>query len=98
MISKEFLALFERVALARKVLVCGSTRPGEESILLSATLTLKERFEDLLVVLVPRHPQRCAQVKEISNELGLKIINVGKEHKRQYSQFAYNYPLTELTY
>jgi 3-deoxy-D-manno-octulosonic-acid transferase len=38
--------------------IAGSTREGEEGIILSVYKALKERFPSLLLVLVPRHPER----------------------------------------
>ena len=42
----------------RPVLVAASTHPGEEALLLAAADHLRMSFPDLLLVLVPRHPER----------------------------------------
>ncbi len=42
----------------RLIWIAGSTREGEESKILAAYKTLKERFPTLLLILVPRHPER----------------------------------------
>lgn len=42
----------------RLIWIAGSTREGEEGIILSVYKALKERFPSLLLVLVPRHPER----------------------------------------
>lgn len=45
-----------------RVLVAGSTHPGEESILRSVFLSLKKDFPGLCLVLAPRNPRRALQV------------------------------------
>ena len=42
----------------RLIWIAGSTREGEEGKILSVYKALKERFPSLLLVLVPRHPER----------------------------------------
>lgn len=42
----------------RLIWIAGSTREGEESKILSVYKELKKRFPSLLLVLVPRHPER----------------------------------------
>ncbi|MBZ5487396.1 lipid IV(A) 3-deoxy-D-manno-octulosonic acid transferase [Halomonas aquamarina] len=46
----------------RPVWVAGSTRDGEEALLLDAHRRLLERFPDALLVMAPRHPQRFDEV------------------------------------
>lgn len=58
----------------RKVLVCGSTRSGEEEILLSAFAALRQRFPDALLVLAPRHLERLSRVSELTRAAGLSQI------------------------
>ena len=47
------------------VWVCGSTGPGEETIVLDAYAELLKRFPDLRLVIVPRHPQRFPAVADL---------------------------------
>ncbi len=42
----------------RLIWIAGSTRDGEESKILAAYKSLKEKFPSLLLILVPRHPER----------------------------------------
>ena len=51
------------------VLVAGSTRPGEEEIILKATGSLIKSGA-LTLILVPRHPDRAAEVGEIVKKAG----------------------------
>lgn len=57
-----------------KVLVCGSTHDGEESLLLDCwkTLPVAER----VMVLAPRHPERSTAVEQLITERGLRAIRL----------------------
>jgi 3-deoxy-D-manno-octulosonic-acid transferase len=57
----------------RPVLLCASTREGEEALLLSGYMkaTLPS---DLLLMIVPRHPQRFAEVAKLFEEQGLRVV------------------------
>jgi len=46
----------------RPAWVAGSTRPGEEKLILDAQRQLLENHPDALLVLAPRHPERGAEV------------------------------------
>ncbi|MFW2421427.1 MAG: lipid IV(A) 3-deoxy-D-manno-octulosonic acid transferase [Porticoccaceae bacterium] len=46
----------------RQVWLAASTHPGEEAQLLEAFALLRQRYPQLLLVLVPRHPDRAAAV------------------------------------
>ncbi len=53
----------------RPVWIAASTHEGEEQQVLAAQRQLAQRHPDLLLILVPRHPQRFAAVRElIQNE------------------------------
>ena len=55
---------------ARPVWVAGSTRDGEEALLLEAHRQLLQRFPTALLVLVPRHPQRFDEVAKLCAQGG----------------------------
>jgi 3-deoxy-D-manno-octulosonic-acid transferase len=57
-----------------RIVVCGSTGPGEEQIILSHYRNLKSRFADLRLVIVPRHPQRFDEVAALIEADGFKCI------------------------
>jgi 3-deoxy-D-manno-octulosonic-acid transferase len=57
----------------RKVLLAASTHPGEDEIILQAFATLKKQFTDLLLVLVPRHPERFAAVATQCEQAGWRV-------------------------
>ncbi|WP_372373563.1 lipid IV(A) 3-deoxy-D-manno-octulosonic acid transferase [Vreelandella venusta] len=55
---------------SRPVWVAGSTRDGEEALLLEAHRQLLKRFPTALLVLVPRHPQRFDEVAQLCSQGG----------------------------
>jgi 3-deoxy-D-manno-octulosonic-acid transferase len=65
--GREFRARFGD---ARAVWVAGSTREGEEALLLDAFV---EQGADALLVLVPRHPQRFDDVVRLAESRGLGV-------------------------
>ncbi|MBI4807400.1 MAG: lipid IV(A) 3-deoxy-D-manno-octulosonic acid transferase [Nitrosomonadales bacterium] len=61
----------ERFGDRRRVFLAASTREGEEALLLEA-LTHAD-IEDLLLVIVPRHPQRFDEVAALVSQRGLRM-------------------------
>ncbi|MGH1460826.1 MAG: lipid IV(A) 3-deoxy-D-manno-octulosonic acid transferase [Neptuniibacter sp.] len=57
----------------RPVLIGASTHDGEESALLELFSKLAPQHPDLLLVLVPRHPERFDMVAELVKKSGLKL-------------------------
>lgn len=55
---------------SRPVLVAASTHRGEEAAVLRAFAELRQRHPELLLVLVPRHPERFASVARLSVRRG----------------------------
>ncbi|MFT5482437.1 MAG: 3-deoxy-D-manno-octulosonic-acid transferase [Halieaceae bacterium] len=58
---------------ARPVLLAASTHPGEEAMLLDALVALRRTYADLLLVLVPRHPERFQAVVEMAGKRDLMV-------------------------
>jgi len=56
-----------------RVLLGGSTHPGEEVVLADQFLRLREKFPDLFLVLVPRHFERSRQVARELQARGIKF-------------------------
>jgi 3-deoxy-D-manno-octulosonic-acid transferase len=69
----EKLDLRERYSIPAPlaVVTAGSTRPGEEEFLLNAYRELLPKHPDLFLILVPRHPERCAEVVLLIERKGL---------------------------
>lgn len=62
----------------RKFWLAASTHKGEEEIILEAHKKLKEKFPDLLTIIVPRHPNRADEICEL-----LKEFNFSQRSKNQ---------------
>ena len=65
--------IFEaRAALGhRPVWIAASTHPGEEQIALTAHQQLLRQHPDLMLIVVPRHPERGTEVAQIIADTGL---------------------------
>ena len=55
----------------RPVWIASSTHVGEEEIVLAAHKTLLERWPDLLLLLIPRHPERRGEVATLIQDAGM---------------------------
>tara|TARA_R110002167_G_scaffold6277_1_gene28719 strand:- start:93634 stop:95007 length:1374 start_codon:yes stop_codon:yes gene_type:complete len=58
----------------RPVLIAASTREGEEEKVLLAYKACLRKMPDLLLVLVPRHPERFRAVAKLVQEHGLTLV------------------------
>ncbi len=63
-----------RLGSDRLVWIAGSTREGEESKILAAYKELKVRFPSLLLILVPRHPERFDYMARKIQRRGLVCV------------------------
>jgi 3-deoxy-D-manno-octulosonic-acid transferase len=61
--------LREQFGMTRKVFLAASTREGEEELLLNALLNV--HMPNLLLVIVPRHPQRFADIANLLEQRGI---------------------------
>ena len=54
-----------------------STHKGEDIICLKTHIHLKEKFEDIITIIAPRHIERAVEIKKLSRRLNLKsqILN-----------------------
>lgn len=60
-------------ALGRPLWIAASTHQGEDEIILAAHRELLRTHSDALLVLVPRHPERFAQVATLVEQAGLSL-------------------------
>jgi 3-deoxy-D-manno-octulosonic-acid transferase len=67
--GREFREMF---GASRRVWVAGSTREGEEALLLDAMLAAPPG-DDVLLVIVPRHPQRFDDVARLAESRGFAV-------------------------
>lgn len=58
---------------SRKIVVAGSTRKGEEELILSAFVRAKEQRTDIQLILAPRHVERAGDVEKLCEKLNVKV-------------------------
>ncbi len=58
---------------ANKVLIAGSTHKGEDEIIIGVYKKLKTEFEDLKLIIAPRHPERNYQVLKLVCDTGFEV-------------------------
>ncbi len=66
----------------RPVWVVGSTHEGEEARVLEAFAGARKEIPDLLLVLVPRHPERFAAVFRLCRRLGYRTVQRSQHHSK----------------
>ncbi len=66
--------LRRRLGEQRPVLIAASTHPGEDELVLDALASLRREHPDLLLILVPRHPERFNDVAELCRRRGLAVV------------------------
>lgn len=66
------VALRRQWAAHRPVWIATSTHEGEETIILETHKKLLTQFPQLLLILVPRHPERFFKAEQLTREAGLK--------------------------
>ncbi len=59
---------------SRRVWIAASTHEGEEEQVLRVFQTVKQRFEDALLLLVPRHPERFQRVARLCEQAGWRLV------------------------
>ena len=67
---------------ARRVLLCASTREGEEVLILDAFVRAA-LAADVLLVIVPRHPQRFDDVAALIEQRGLTLLRRSQMTERE---------------
>lgn len=73
-LAQQRAALFALVQGERPILIAASTREGEEEKVLLAYAACLREIPDLLLVLVPRHPERFRAVAKLVQERGLSLV------------------------
>ncbi|MCK5514040.1 MAG: hypothetical protein KAJ00_06050, partial [Deltaproteobacteria bacterium] len=60
------------------IFIAGSTHKGEENIVLEVFKNLKKTYEDLILILAPRHPERFDEVADLLSHQKLRSIKKTK--------------------
>lgn len=58
----------------KRVLVAGSTHKGEEEVILDAYNRLRENYDDVLLILAPRHLSRAKEIKALIEKNKLRAV------------------------
>ncbi|MFA9488452.1 MULTISPECIES: lipid IV(A) 3-deoxy-D-manno-octulosonic acid transferase [unclassified Mannheimia] len=59
---------------SRPIWIAGSTHEGEEKLILEAHQILLNKYPDLVLILVPRHPERFTLVELLVKKSGLEYV------------------------
>lgn len=59
----------------RPVWIAASTHDGEEQQILHAHRDLLDRHPDMLLILIPRHPERFDNVQDLVSKLGFSVVS-----------------------
>ena len=68
---------------SQKILLAGSTHYGEEAILLDAFSRLKKKYPDLILIIVPRNPDRARSVCRICKSAGLFAVTMSELEEKK---------------
>ena len=71
---------------SQKILLAGSTHYGEEAILLNAFSRLKKKYPDLILIIVPRNPDRARSVCRICKSAGLFAVTMSELEEKKPGQ------------
>lgn len=74
-IAEQGVAFRREVIGERPVWIAASTHDGEERQILEAHRELCEQMPNLLLILVPRHPERFADVRELVEKSGFSVVS-----------------------
>ena len=69
---------FRKLVAGRPVWVAASTHPGEETIVGETHQSLRDRFPNLLTIVVPRHPDRGSDIRLAMSASGLTVAQRSK--------------------
>jgi len=72
-VSEAELAKLAAQAAGRPLWLAASTHEGEEVIAAGVHRRLKDRWPDLLTIIVPRHPARAAAIATLLRQRGLRV-------------------------
>lgn len=73
------------IAISRPVWIAASTHPGEEELILQAHKIILTKIPEALLILVPRHKERCLDIVQ-----QIKEFNVTMRSKCEYNAITKN--------
>lgn len=66
--------LRQHYGASRPVFIAASTHEGEDKLILQSFMSLRQTFPDLLLLLVPRHPERFNTVAQLCEQTSLPVV------------------------
>ncbi len=78
--------LRQKLGIDRPVWIAASTREGEEKKIIRAFKQILTAYPDLMLLLVPRHPERFTEVSGLCKDAGLRLMR----RSEQIRDFADN--------
>jgi 3-deoxy-D-manno-octulosonic-acid transferase len=72
-LATEAQSLRARWGADRPVLTAGSTRPGDEEVLIAAFLSIRVQSPGALLIIAPRHPERFEETARRAGAGGLRV-------------------------
>ena len=83
---KDIATLHESWAKDRQIWIAASTHEGEEELILQAHHLLLKKHPNLLLLLVPRHPERFNPVADLIEKANftLFVVSTGEIPSRKY--------------
>jgi 3-deoxy-D-manno-octulosonic-acid transferase len=79
--EKTTVNALEKMIGSRPFWVVASTHPGEETIIIKAHKLIKERIPNILTILIPRHPVRGQEVKQMVTDADLSVVQRSTKEK-----------------
>ncbi|MES2212838.1 MAG: lipid IV(A) 3-deoxy-D-manno-octulosonic acid transferase [Pseudomonadota bacterium] len=74
---------------SRPVWIAASTHPGEEAVVLKVHQQLLVEWPDLILILVPRHPERFQGIAQLLEQQGVPFVTRSSEHQLSGQQHVY---------
>jgi 3-deoxy-D-manno-octulosonic-acid transferase len=72
-VKKRLFRLFE-IGETDRVIVCGSTHEGEESVILSVFERICKKITGVRLIIAPRHIERCRDILRLIENRGLRCV------------------------
>ena len=80
--TKPFLSRIPKNFFANRNLLCiASTHPNEEKIFIDAHLKLKEKINNILTIIIPRHIERTREICDLIKKNNFNYINHSSKKK-----------------
>ena len=81
-------ALRRTIGMDRPVWIAASTHEGEEEVVLAEHRRITGKLPECLLILAPRHPERCTTVAGLCQRAGLAVIRKSQSALAQSGSFS----------